>query len=197
MAFIAYSDDFSSFGPISGILDSNGRSQPYYAGVMHRSGHLRVPKVYICPTAAGYRNAEQCLKALRPEVDLFSDTGRLLFNYIHYAANDYLVSLNPLWGGKPRRFDSFAAPSQKILLAESDSASPPTYATTERQGSGKGIFATSTLTGLVPMIDSRHLGSANIVWGDGHVSSEKNASPRLQQTIKQYRWDPLISNPSK
>jgi prepilin-type N-terminal cleavage/methylation domain-containing protein/prepilin-type processing-associated H-X9-DG protein len=187
-----YSNDQQGYGPVSryGTL-------PAYGGILHMGKYLVAPRVYMCPSATSYQYADYCLASVAPGVVLNDGGGGTsLYDWVHYTTNDFITSLNPVYGGNTRKMTA-ASPSMKVLLGDSVNLSPSTYydpAQVKRGHGKKGFFPTLSDVYMVPMLDPRHDEFSNIVWMDGHVSSEKNAWRTLQYTNKLYRWDPRQKN---
>ena len=205
-ASIMYADDFNGYFPLSTKLAS-AIYKPTYAGILYLSRHLNSPRVYICPSAASYQDAEQCLKVLapgfRPEVDLWNTGGSTIFDWIHYAPNNYYVKYAQDGSEAPVRYSLTIQPSIKVFLADSVNSNPTEYFSNNppRRGAGHKLLNTysssAAYTYLRPMMDPRHSDASNVAWADGHVSTEKKAWRNLQGTIKKYRWDPLEKDPKK
>lgn len=196
-AMIMYADDSAGWSAFS-TMPTTGRQRPTYAGILHITKHLVSPKVYICPSAASYKNSEQCLKATNPGVDLWATGGNTLYDWVHYAPNDYYVKWpTTVWGTPTRKYSETRNASSKVMLTDSVGLIPANYfAGDERYGDGRGIFQTTSVAGMSPLMDPRHNNSTNVLWADGHATTEKEAWQRIQRTIKKYHWDPIENNPA-
>ncbi len=206
-ACIMYADDFNGYFPLSTKLGASGIYKPTYAGILYITRNLTNPRVYICPTAISYQDAEQCLKVknygFNPDVDLWETGGNTLFDWIHYAPNNYYVKYAQDGSDAPVKYLQTRMPSVKVMLADSVNSNPTEYVANNppRRGSGRALINTySSSAGyayLRPMMDPRHSNSSNVSWADGHVSTEKEAWKNIQGTIKKYRWDPLETDSKK
>lgn len=205
-ASIMYADDSNGYFPLSTKL-ATSIYKPTYAGILYISKHLTNPRVYICPSAASYQDADQCLKVLapgfNPSVDLWTTGGNTIFDWIHYAPNNYYVKYAQDGSDAPVKYTLTIKPSVKVMLADSVNSNPTEYLANDppRRGAGHKLLNTySSSAGynyLRPMMDPRHANSSNVSWADGHISTEKEAWKNIQGTIKKYRWDPLEKDPKK
>lgn len=197
-AMIMYADDFDGWNAFSTMI-TGGRQRPTYAGILHITGHLVNPRIYICPSATNYKHTDQCLMAIKPGVDLWAVGGNTLYDWIHYAPNDYYVRWpTTLWGTPTRKYSETRNASNKVMLADSVGLTPTMYfAGDERYGEGRGMFQTTSVNGMSPFMDPRHNNSSNVLWADGHATTEKEAWQNIQRTVKKYRWDPIENNPTK
>lgn len=195
-AFSFYSPDYQGYGPVAKY-----GTMPGYAGILHIGKYLVAPKLYMCPKVeASYVNTTYCMGAIANGVDLTAAGGNTLYDWIHYTSNDFILRLVPVWGGATRKLETAKKPSNKILLGESVNSSASSYATDNpKRGNGqKGFFPTTTQNQMLPMMDPRHQGySCNVIWMDGHLSSEKNAWFKIQNTLKMFAWDPAVGDVTK
>ncbi len=206
-ACIMYADDFKGYFPLSTKLASSGIYKPTYAGILYLTKHLTNPRVYICPSAITYQDAEQCLKVKAvgfvPDVDLWNTGGSSIFDWIHYAPNNYYVKYAQDGTDAPAKYLQTLMPSVKVMLADSVNSNPTEYIANNppRRGSGQKLINTFSssmgYTYLRPMMDPRHANSSNVSWADGHVTTEREAWKNIQGTIKKYRWDPFETDSKK
>lgn len=198
-----YSDDYLGYFPLSTYLADVGSYKPTYAGIMHITGHMTNPRIYICPSATSYELADNCLKALNyanPSKDLWPTGANTVYDWIHYAPNMHYVDFKNDGTKVPIKLSMTHRPSIKVMLTDSVNLNPDEYFSgVLKRGRGQYIFNTYSSSGgytyMKPMMDPRHNGSSNIAWADGHVSTNKDAWRVIQGTAKKYHWDPVEKNP--
>ena len=202
LALADYSDSNNGWGPV--VKYSCGFTR--WPAMMFDGKYLTQLKLHICPEAASYEYAEYVLLAKGKSRDqLLTATGKTYFNYVHYTINQFLIG-SASDDSKARNMSKSVQPSKKIQLADScgNTSNATTYNTTpigKRRGDSSPLFATAAdLKYITPYIPPRHQDKGNIVWVDGHVTSESRPWQTYQAStypIKQFHWDPTESDPNK
>ena len=193
---IAYADASNDWGPVP---EAAGFTR--WPALVFTGGYLSDLNLFVCPSAISYELAEYVKNARgKNATQLQTASGLTYFNYVHYTLNRYFVKKTD--SAPLRKLNNAVSPTKKILLGDScgNTVNPTTYDTvpvTKRRGQSSGFFTTLSVQYCEPFLDPRHSGQSNIVWVDGHVSTEKNAVYTYQVTTRQYHWDPLLSNPKK
>ncbi len=202
LALTDYSDSNSGWGPV--VKSSGGFTR--WPAPMFDGKYLTQLKLYICPEAASYEYADYVFHAKGKSRDsLLTASGLTYFNYVHYTVNRFLIGKNDD-DSMVRNMSKAIQPSKKIQLADScgEPCNPGNYASVamnKRRGLSSGFFATSAeLKYISPFIPPRHLEKGNITWIDGHITSEFKPWQTYQVStypVKQFHWDPTVSDPTK
>jgi len=95
------------------------------------------------------------------------------YNYLFIGGNQYAPPTGT-YANSPAKGNEIRRPSAKIVLADS-------WNSNNRYGRYQ-VDQSGTSTSL--RFHDRHNNAANILWADGHASSEKNSHVRLQQAPK-------------
>ncbi|MBQ9338167.1 MAG: prepilin-type N-terminal cleavage/methylation domain-containing protein [Lentisphaeria bacterium] len=202
LALADYSDSNNGWGPV--VKYAGGFTR--WPAQLFDGKYLTQLKLYICPEAVSYEYSEYVFNAKGKSHDsLLTATGKTYFNYVHYTINQFIIG-TASDDSKARNMGKAIQPSKKILLADScgNTSNATTYTSTpmaKRRGDSSALFATAAdLKYITPYIPPRHLEKGNIVWLDGHVTSEFKAWQTYQAStypIKQFHWDPTVGDPDK
>lgn len=208
LSHFMYADSSDGWLPFSDSQPLNPGGIAGWGALLQIYKYQNNTTTYICPSAAGYRLWDYVKKAQgADEATLRASAGRSYYNYVHYSLNNhYFRNPSPVEiGARTAHFVATRIPAQKILLGDSGgsyvtAASFRSVPHTDRCGGGAsntGLFATSNPIYLNCFFDPRHDNQANIIWADGHLSTEKNAMETYQLNIKKFRFNPEVTDPTK
>lgn len=128
---------------------------------LYNLGYVSDNHIYLCPAAANLFRAQTFF----PPEDTPSR-----HKWVSYGVNQLLAS-NGVTNSNYVNISRVRNPSRKIMFADmiahSNTPNTPFFRISQAYGDWD--------------IDSRHGGTANIVWVDGHIESEKDAGPKYQQ----------------
>lgn len=168
---------------MSYVSDSHEYFPPYLDGTwnwgygLSKDRYITNNKVYFCPTSGNYityphskvGDTNSC--ASRP-----ADAYR--YQYITYGYNYLFLGSNyGRWSSATgtllptAKLPQVKRPSSKIMAA--DSINPSALA-------GTFLIGADYISTANVIIHDRHSKGANIIWSDGHVTSERDAKMRLQ-----------------
>ena len=179
-AFHMYVDDNKDYFP-PWVMDSSASAYTVWswAWALKDNYQLNI-KTYLCPSTAFSTN-QYLIDSRRNTISSYY--------YSNYGYNHYYVGslYRPtgdlaLYYGNSRKMLMFEHPSSTFLTVDGcNSITAPTSSscTVDDQGTGTINF------------HDRHNGGANLLWGDAHVSFEKNSYYRIQTepTKKYFKLD--------
>jgi prepilin-type N-terminal cleavage/methylation domain-containing protein/prepilin-type processing-associated H-X9-DG protein len=155
-----YKDDFKGYYP------------PYQAGAvtwdasMLKNDYCSV-KILFCPSHSTSKFNASRLSNLA-KADNYTSAE---YAYIDYGINNRFIAgsrgINNLSSENfiPAKDSQLKSPSRTLLAADTLCQSKPDY--------GYFTLYSSAITGIVGQLDPRHDSSINVIWADGHVTSEK------------------------
>jgi prepilin-type N-terminal cleavage/methylation domain-containing protein/prepilin-type processing-associated H-X9-DG protein len=182
-SLMMYADNSGGYvPPRRSIADGSvAYSKPSWGGTVYQENYLPNAKLLVCPEARTYDYADKILAATLT-------TGNAYYDWITYGMNRYYAA-NDI-GGVPFRFSNTRHPSVTVLIGDSIDMTPD--GTGSRRGQELLMYPVANITYLRPRFDIRHSDSANVGWGDGHVTSEKNAWLRLQNKLDTSGFNPTL-----
>ncbi len=176
-----YTQDFDSY--YIPYLDAGGEAWTWR---LKDNGYVSTPKIYYCksamkiltaPSTSGKDNA-----IANPEIPSKYSSPTYGYNYYYCGGNYDINATEPNWSYYSAKVGMFKYPSRKIWSSESTKTATTFAGTTALNPNISSLTATNRI--LMP-----HDNSANILWLDGHVSMEKNATPRFQMNIANNFWN--------
>ena len=200
MSVFSYSDDFNGYAPVS--QKYNGLNH-VWSRTLWRAGYAQ-PKMFYCPSATTYYGALDLLR------EKFDSDGNYWVRGCQYGMNRYFgtncksgatyyylpddattiyndLKLFPL---RVTRRASEIILLGDAVLGSGNTGTPAMLADYEGRPIGVSSLSRSkTVYDNCPhMLDSRHSGSANVSFVDGHVTSARNAIYVYQITDKLDRY---------
>ncbi len=181
LAVIGYNNDFDGYFPPWKYSNANDL---YWNCILQRQDYITQTELYQCPTAStillnNYTfGINDCVQ--KPAY-------RSAYYYTCYGYNSMHVGgarAGTTWlldGDQyiPARTVQFRKPTETICLADARNRHD---ASDDR---GASVLSDDVLTNGQAIHDL-HQGGANVLWGDGHVSAEKNAWQRLSGRTDKY-----------
>lgn len=182
LGFTSYNNDFDGFFPPFDLTLLTGTSNAVWnwGWMMHELKYLPVPAMLVCPIAkAGFTSQYSTWDNIEANPNTPSR-----YLYIGYGYNDYYVGSSPYETGSarwvPSRITQMKRVSSCMLLTET---------ILNGAGSYRIYNGVNSLYGGPSTINSLHMGGANILYIDGHVSLLKNAGVLLDATIPQLKQE--------
>jgi prepilin-type processing-associated H-X9-DG protein/prepilin-type N-terminal cleavage/methylation domain-containing protein len=157
---------------------ANSWQKTYWNGRLLQLGYISGIDVMICPAGDSGNTIIPTLRQLYKD-KAFDNKN---FNYIHYGTNFFFVTGSGLSTGKdkvPAKDSQVSSPSRTVLVGDSF------YAQNPDRGSSILYSYYKITNNWGGQLDSvRHNQKFNILWCDGHVSSEKAQSKTNAYTGK-------------
>jgi len=183
LALTMYADSSQGYvPPRRNIADGSiAYSKPGWGGCLYQNKYLPNAKILVCPEATFYGYADKIFNATPV-------SGNAYYDWISYGINRYYAA-NDI-GGKPYRFSNTKHPSTTVLIGDSIDQAP--NGTGNLRGQELLMYPVANAAFLSPRLDNRHSNSAVVGWGDGHVTSEKNAWQNLQHKSNTTGFNPTL-----
>jgi prepilin-type processing-associated H-X9-DG protein/prepilin-type N-terminal cleavage/methylation domain-containing protein len=170
VAFLSYNGDYDYFPPWSMAMHTAGlaATDANWAYMMFDKKYISNSKIYYCPLVADTvpdYSKNYIQTPSNPSWYCYSSYG---YNTVGVGDDYYQTNHNPASPANPGKIKN---PSSKVLTGDALMKAAPTrpfYVIDSFYANGK--------------LHSRHLGSANILWVDGHVSGFKNAADNIQNS---------------
>ncbi|MBQ6473590.1 MAG: prepilin-type N-terminal cleavage/methylation domain-containing protein [Victivallales bacterium] len=174
LSMALYLDEYVYYPPSASSLSSQG-----WGYLLANTGMVGDSKMFLCPSlnpsiirqvGAGYDQS----KAWPSRMTTWDSSAAWVFNYVHYGINAFGACDDWLGNGGnlsssvakviPGNTELVKSPSSKMLLGE-------TYMVAK--GTKVPYFVFDIFNAK---LTNRHAGQCNILWCDGHVTSEKHAT---------------------
>jgi len=153
-----YADNNKEYFPIYAQSNYRGLSgNTYWPGYIINQGYLKSGKILNCPEKD------------TGGVD-FSLTPSMAANNSRFCYVNYGINYNIAYAGKT----NYSAKRSEIKNVSRVISMVDSYRTNEPTRGFYMAWYIYTAPGATGGVDARHLHSANVQWGDGHVSSEKS-----------------------
>jgi len=170
-----YTSDNNGF-----FMHETSSSTNSWAWKMRRAKYFPAPKMLVCPATEGYDKYKDEFVRF-PNSDFTWGWISYGYNYLGLCSPAFKIGTTAIPGANrlPKKISQVKKASEVILTAEAFDKS----SATKRTCWVVGIDLSSNY-----LIDERHGDSANILWVDGHVSSEKKARMRFMTGLTDGRF---------
>jgi prepilin-type processing-associated H-X9-DG protein len=151
-----------------------------WAWRLRKAGYFPQPKILVCPSTSAYdRYKDEFVRY--PDTNWTWGWISYGYNYVGLCSPAFLrgTTATPTADRIPKKISQIKNSSKVILTAEAIYAPASTLRTCWLVG----IDLSSNY-----LIDQRHSGAANVLWVDGHASTEKDARKRYMTGIGDGRY---------
>lgn len=191
MVFRFYAGDNGGYLPRRVWTDMPGVSTGYtWPAELWARGYVKNLEIYSCPEMesmggrADFRRQKDWLASRQPTDSVLSQD---FWKETHYGFNvrnlgsNFRKDPSSGWTGPSAKLEIIRSPSTKLLLA--DACNPLRYYGERRLYGAYDLWDSFGATRHAGGLHARHASAVNILWADGHASTEKTDAYNPYQTL--------------